>query len=411
MAEVMIFDQVNRFIWSSAIFVLIFAGLLFLYRGYKQVKSDERILMFGFAGLFIGIAISQIFFYFSHFLIIGFYSDHVYYGDLSNVIPPYDILTKGGYVSGTFGITIFFLAFERIQNRTKYILTIYTIIVIVIVIIFPFSIARLLNYIFVSGSLIILFLILLWLSRKSTKETQIVSIFLMAGFCMMEFGFALDSVGIKSLNIIHPTLPIIISMIGVLICISPTLINPKYFLRSTIIWSIFIIFNAILLLICLFFVVFYPMFITILLIGIAGIFIIVISIIYSVNQIIHIRTPTLIYSREIKEKEEVRDLLKVFSKPQRVTEEEVSISKEKQVCLVCKGKISGLNFICPECGTFYCTKCSKALSNLENICWACNSPIDPSKPMKLYEKDEEEVIAEEVILKKGKEKQESLKKS
>ena len=411
MAEVMIFDQVNRFIWSSSIFVMILAGLLFLYRGYKQVKSNERTLMFGFAGLFIALAISQIFFYFSHFLIIGSYSDHAYYGDLSNVIPPYDILTKGGYVSGTFGITIFFLAFERIQKRTKYILTIYTIVVIVLVIIFPFSIARQLNYIFVTGALIILFLILLWLSRKSTKETQIVSIFLMAGFSIMEFGMALDSVGIKSLNIIHPTLPIIITMIGVLISISPTLINPKYFLRSSIIWSIFIIFNSILLLICFFFVFNYPMLITILSIGIAGIIIIIISIIYSINHIIQIRTPPLIHPKEIKEKEEVIDILRAFSKPQRVTEEEVSISKEKKVCLVCKGKISGLNFICSECGAFYCAKCSKALSNLENVCWACNSPIDPSKPMKSYEKDGEEVIVEGEILKKGKEKQESLKKS
>ena len=51
------------------------------------------------------------------------------------------------------------------------------------------------------------------------------------------------------------------------------------------------------------------------------------------------------------------DLLKTFLKPQKITEEEVSISKEKKVCLVCKNKVGGINFICKNCETFYCQKC------------------------------------------------------
>jgi len=411
MAEVMIFDQIDRFVWSSSIYFMLFAGLLFLYRGYKQEKSNERIFMFGFAGLFIAFTISRIFFYFAHFSIIGNYLDHAYYADQSNVLPSYDILTKGGYVSGGFGTMVLFLAIERIQKSTKYILTIYTLIDIVLIIIVPFSIARLLNYIFGTGAMIIMFLILIWLSRKSTKETQVISVFLMAGFSLIEFGMILDSTGIRALNIIHPTLPIIIIMIGVLSSITPTLINPKYFSQSTILWLIFIIFNLILLLVYFFFVFNYPMLITILSIGIAGIIIIAISTIYSINQIFQIRTLSLIYQEELKEKEEKIDFLSVFSKPQRVTEEEISISKDKHICLVCKGKISGLNFMCFDCGAFYCAKCAEALSSLENICWACDSPIDPSKPVKLHEKDEEEVIIEGEISKKGKEKQDSFKKS
>ncbi len=78
------------------------------------------------------------------------------------------------------------------------------------------------------------------------------------------------------------------------------------------------------------------------------------------------------------------------------------ISKEKKICLVCKGKVGGIMFMCKECGAFYCSKCSKALSNLENECWACNSPIDESKPSKLFEqeKEEDEVVVEEGVLKK-----------
>ncbi len=84
----------------------------------------------------------------------------------------------------------------------------------------------------------------------------------------------------------------------------------------------------------------------------------------------------------------------IFTKPEKVTEEEVSISKEKKICLVCKGKVGGVMFMCTDCGAFYCIKCSEALSDLENACWACNEAIDKSKPVKLPEKEEEKVIVE-----------------
>ena len=84
----------------------------------------------------------------------------------------------------------------------------------------------------------------------------------------------------------------------------------------------------------------------------------------------------------------------IFTKPEEITEEEISISKEKKICLVCKGDVSGINYICTECGAFYCMKCSKAIIDLENACWACDTQIDESKPVKPYEKVEEDVKIE-----------------
>jgi predicted amidophosphoribosyltransferase len=79
------------------------------------------------------------------------------------------------------------------------------------------------------------------------------------------------------------------------------------------------------------------------------------------------------------------DLFSAFTKPQKLTEEEVSISIEKKICLVCKGELSRKNYICPECKTFYCIKCSDALLNMENACWVCNTPFNESKPSKPFE--------------------------
>jgi len=47
-------------------------------------------------------------------------------------------------------------------------------------------------------------------------------------------------------------------------------------------------------------------------------------------------------------------------------------------------------YICPDCDTFYCKKCSKTLVNLENACWVCNHPFDESKPVKPFEKEDQE---------------------
>ncbi|MFX1279359.1 MAG: hypothetical protein ACFFA3_08070 [Promethearchaeota archaeon] len=72
-----------------------------------------------------------------------------------------------------------------------------------------------------------------------------------------------------------------------------------------------------------------------------------------------------------------------------ITEEEVSISKEKKICLVCKGKLARELYMCPECSTFYCLKCISKLTDLENACWVCETPFDETKPIKLHDNEKE----------------------
>jgi len=94
--------------------------------------------------------------------------------------------------------------------------------------------------------------------------------------------------------------------------------------------------------------------------------------------------------KPIKEVKVKGDLFRISQyRREDITEEEVSISKEKKICLVCKNKISRLNYICPECNAFYCFKCSDVLVNLENACWVCETPFDESKPVKPFKKERE----------------------
>jgi hypothetical protein len=71
----------------------------------------------------------------------------------------------------------------------------------------------------------------------------------------------------------------------------------------------------------------------------------------------------------------------------QVREEKIAIHKEKRICLVCRGEVLKYSYIC-ECGAIYCESCARALTDIENACWACNSQMDKTKPVKRYEEEE-----------------------
>ena len=82
-------------------------------------------------------------------------------------------------------------------------------------------------------------------------------------------------------------------------------------------------------------------------------------------------------------------------------EEEVAVFREQKICLVCRGRIAGFNnFICPKCDALYCDKCARALSNMENICWVCESPLDITKPVQKEQLELEKIEIKEKFDKK-----------
>ena len=83
-------------------------------------------------------------------------------------------------------------------------------------------------------------------------------------------------------------------------------------------------------------------------------------------------------------------------KPEALTKEEIAFYKEQTICLVCRKNFSRYTslFICPECKSLYCQKCAQALTELENVCWSCDTPLDDTKPVKRIIKDKEKVRIE-----------------
>ncbi|MGB5913034.1 MAG: hypothetical protein WBH31_17720 [Promethearchaeia archaeon] len=99
------------------------------------------------------------------------------------------------------------------------------------------------------------------------------------------------------------------------------------------------------------------------------------------------------YEKEIKVEE---SLFRLYERPEQITQEEITYLREQKICLVCKGEVLRLSYICPNCNALYCSNCSEELSNLENACWMCNTPFDESKPTRPFKREKEEKFAEEI---------------
>ena len=71
-----------------------------------------------------------------------------------------------------------------------------------------------------------------------------------------------------------------------------------------------------------------------------------------------------------------QSLTEMHKKEIAETEAEFGIDKQQFVCVVHKGPIAADNiYLCPECHTFYCTKCARALREKGEKCWYCDNEI------------------------------------
>ncbi len=82
-----------------------------------------------------------------------------------------------------------------------------------------------------------------------------------------------------------------------------------------------------------------------------------------------------------------------YSRPSDISIKEIELYRKQTICLVCKKKLKGFIdvFICPKCKSFYCDNCAQILTQLENMCWSCNNPIDDSKPIKPFKIEEDDI--------------------
>ncbi len=328
-----------------AIIILFVCSLLYLSQGRKKETAHEKTLMYGFACFWFSIALIRAFFYFSDYFLEGTYT-----GDLSVIILTFDI--------------------------TSYILLYF----------------YLYLFIYVFISIISVNLMFIWFSIKSKKEFQAISSVVTIGFTVIMIGWAFETIIIKELNLISPVLPPIFVIVGVIIAVLPLIINLEFFSKGLANWLVLISIIFILVFFGLTVFTNLPLFVISQVIIWISTFVLVLVIIYIISYLVkRARTPETFLEDK---KAELKEFIRIITKPLDFSMKEIKFYRDRGLCLVCKNKISGLTYVCPNCDAWYCIKCSKALTELENVCWGCEKPINLFKLLKYENEPSKEFLKE-----------------
>lgn len=388
MTEIIIWDPFERFLWSVAITVLFIAGLHFLNKGLKRENQSEKLILFGFASLFFGLTIYRLCFFIFEITIPGAYRNNAFYGDYEELARRSSGLI---YIPLIIGYFLFVLFFEAAIKHTKYILSLIGVIFITIMIIFPILLT---NQIFLMIAFLYMvstmFIILLYLTKYSPLEFKAIASLILFGITLMFIGMGLRYSAVRRTGAVPSYIAPTLVIIGTLITISPVRFNPKTYKETLIYWVLIggSTFGILILFVIQIIIAGVPTSISI---AISLVTLLLVVMVYRIIKIIISQAPG-----KFKAQRKGVDLnLSMFSRPQKLTEEEVTVSKEKKICLVCKNKVFRLNYICPECYALYCVKCSDVLSDLENACWVCETPFDETKPVRIERLKELEVISED----------------
>ena len=215
----------------------------------------------------------------------------------------------------------------------------------------------------------------IWSFFKSQHEFQAISSVITLGFATFLIGWIFEATLLKKSNLISPFLSSVFIIIGVFIATSPLIGNFELFSRPIVKILILIMISVLAVFVSL--TIFYNLqLINLLLIIIWTAFV---TLIFIIGYLFYFYTRK---GESVIKKEEFQETLRIFTKPLKFSVEDVKYSREKGFCLVCKNKISGLSYVCPNCEAWYCLKCCEALTKLENVCWGCETPFTKFKYIK-----------------------------
>lgn len=374
----MIWDPVERTLWGIAISLSLIASLLYAFRTKQKGDNKEKLILIGFTCyLFFNGTLIYFFRYMTDYQIYGFFQNGVYFGDFNNHNLLFELFYRSCAISGGIGTCLWFYTIEKSILKTRYLLTILSLLATIFAVIIPFNTFLIISPLVFFAIQVINTFILLKSAYIAQVQFKIIALFFYVWGLLNVWGIGFHHLSLKILNLI-PLFIAPLCIIGSMIVISiPLLVDPLHFPQKTIHFYILIlgtiIGSCILILLNLIFKLYNLLF--------SGTLSIILFIIVQYYLIKNIRD---YYSGQLSSENGngTPFSLGIFTRPQKLTEEEVSIAKEKQICLVCKNRLGGNIYLCSSCGAFYCFKYSDTLTKLENACWVCEEPFDKSKPIK-----------------------------
>lgn len=386
MTDIVIYTDIDLLLYGIAITLLFIASLQYIGMARKKENPNEKTINNAYGIVFIGLTIQFILLILYLLSLEGDTVEHAYRGTLKNIPLLSEWLYRMSW-SVFFGyVTIFIYTFEKIRTKKMHISLLICIGSIVLMILLPFEILLTLGYVPITILYFYYQHVLFTLMKWAKKELKAATSFIIMGTVLIGTNLVfINPLTMRSGAISSIINPLLLIM-GTILCMTPTFLKPEFFLRKISYWYLF---NMSLIGGHLFLLV-----LAVILVPEIIIFGIIMFTFFTIEGIVALNS--ILKEQRASTKKGV-DIVGVFTRPESITEEEVSVSKEKKICLVCKNEVSRANYICPDCKTFYCEKCSKALGNMENACWVCNSPIDPSKPIKVPQREEEEEVDVEVL--------------
>ncbi len=317
-------NPIERFLSSVAITSLIVCGFFYIHNGRGKEEHEERLLSYGIASYFLSVGLIRIFLFF-----VELFVDGIYIVDFTQVFETY--------------------------NATNYILLYFYL--------FLFSYVLIVTMVVIG--------VFIWISVKTKREIQTISSTISVGFAFILIGWLSDGFFIRRMEFIPQFIPSSFILLGSVLIIIPLLIDREIFSWKIANWLVIssIIGIGVFLVLGIFSQVAINV-LSIIIITISSLILILVVLII-INQIIQQRR-----TQESEGKDEVESLVTVFTKPISISVDEIELSKEKGTCLVCKSKISGINYACPKCQVPYCYRCMQALGKMENSCWVCSTQFE-----------------------------------
>ncbi|MFX1394351.1 MAG: hypothetical protein ACFFAH_12360 [Promethearchaeota archaeon] len=398
MADITVISVFDVYLIGIATILTLITAIQYFGLAKRKGNINEKSILKAYASVFVIFTIYLILLNFSFLSLDGKYVNHIYWGSYENPSLIFVWLTKFTLIFFYLALIFYFYTYEKILNKKIYIATISCILIIILIIILPYEFVFYQLTPITFGIIGLYFMHTLFkLIKWSKRELRADTSFIILGNWFMGIFMGYMSPAFMRLGVTPIIIFPVFLIIGILLCIFPTVFKPEFFSRNINYWYLF----------------------SIIIISVQ-----LLSLIYTLIEAglnFYILTPLIllffwiiecgILIRFIKREKVlgVKDgigIKGIFTKPEKISEEEVSVSKEKKICLVCKGKLGRYMFMCPDCNAFYCENCVRTLSDLENMCWVCDTPFDESKPVKPLEKEEQEVIVEKKSFdKKGKIKQ------
>jgi hypothetical protein len=390
---------------SGATITLTFlVSYLFFERAKQKDKKEEKSFLQSFALLFFGLALSGTVDYFAVFYYEGYFNGFVYVGVRNDLISP--VFELYAFSEGIFFVStiLYYFQFERATQMRHHLISMIGILILIVYLILVFFLTGLLgleiiqslSYLIAIIEAIILLYTLLELAKKSSFEFQNITLSIIVGFLLFSMSTAIGDPEVLNVIYFGTIIMSALSLVGVFFYLIPLYFNIEKIsqIRSSYLWGLIIFVNSITMVLAIYLLLVSLVFILIPLYFLIISFPITFLLVRILNQEKKLKSQSENLQAMHERKNVDVNLLNIFNRPQKITEEEVSVSKERKICLVCKGKLTRSIYLCPECNALYCMKCSDTLSTLENACWVCETSFDESRPVKHLEKESKKIAIE-----------------